>query len=129
MLFFDLFRNDPTFIKVAAGDRLFSEGDRGDVMYVLISGEAEITMGGLSIEVCRAGDMLGEMAVIDDSIRSATVVAISDCEFAEIDRKRFQFLVDESPRFALDVMRVMAKRLKQCDARLLGAVTGQARIS
>jgi len=127
MLFFDLFRHDPTFIKVAAGERLFREGEPGDVMYVLIRGEAEITMGGLSIEVCQAGDIIGEMAVIDDSVRSATVVARTDCEFAEIDKKRFQFLVDESPRFAIDVMRVMAKRLKQCDSRLLGAVIGQSR--
>ena len=127
MLFFDLFRHEPTFIKIPAGERLFSEGDPGDVMYVLIRGEAEITMGGLSIEVCHSGDIIGEMAVIDDSIRSATVVARIDCEFAEIDKKRFQFLVDESPRFAIDVMRVMAKRLKQCDSRLLGAVIGQSR--
>ena len=126
MLFFDLFRHDPIFIKVPAGERLFSEGDRGDLMYVLIRGEVEVTMGGLSIEVCHAGDILGEMAVIDDSPRSATVVARTDCEFAEIDKKRFQFLVDESPRFAIDVMRVMARRLRRCDSRLLGVVTAQA---
>ena len=124
MLFFDLFRHDPKFVEIKSGTCLFREGDRGDVMYVLIRGEAEVTMGGLSIEVCRSGDIVGEMAVVDGSPRSATVTALADCEFAVIDRKRFQFLVDETPRFAIDVMRVMAQRLKQCDQRLVQAIAG-----
>lgn len=125
MLFFDLFRRDPEFIKVRAGELLFREGDFGDVMYVLITGEAEIVMSGLPIEVCRSGDIVGEMAVVDGSARSATVVAHTDCEFAVIDKKRFEFLVDEAPWFAINVMRVMANRLKHCNRMLIEA-TSQA---
>lgn len=123
MLFFDLFRRDPKFIKVQAGEFLFREGEPGDVMYVLIRGEAEIVMAGLPIEVCKSGDIVGELAVVDGSVRSATVVAHSDCEFAVIDKKRFEFLVDEAPRFAIDVMRVMANRLKHCNQRLIEATS------
>lgn len=126
MLFFDLFRHDPTFVQVKAGSFLFREGDPGDVMYVITSGEAEITMAGLPIEICTSGDIVGEMAVIDESPRSANVLAQTDCEFAVIDRKRFQFLVDETPRFAIEVMKVMAKRLKQCDKRLVEATAKDA---
>lgn len=126
MLFFDLVRNDPDFvkIKVKAGEQLFREGDAGDVMYVLMAGEAVVTAGGLSIEVCKAGDILGEVALIDDSPRSATVTACADCELAIIDKKRFHFLVDETPHFAIDVMRAMARRLKQADQRLSGSAAG-----
>lgn len=123
MLFFDLFRRDPQFIEVKRGEYLFREGDTGNLMYVLVRGEAEIEMGDLSIEICRPGDIVGEMAMVDGSPRAASVTARSDCEFAVIDNKRFHFLVDEAPRFALDVMRVMAQRLKQSNQRLLEALT------
>jgi len=121
MLFFDIFRNDPKFLRVKNGDVLFREGDLGDVMYVLVAGEAEITLDGVVIEVCTAGTIVGELAVIDGSPRSATVTAHTDCEFAIVDKKRFHFLVDETPRFAVSVMQVMARRLKQCDRRLIQA--------
>ena len=123
MLFFDLFRRDPEFIKVPAGGILFREGEPGDVMYVLIRGEAEIVMAGLPMELCKSGDIVGELSMVDGSIRSATVVAHTDCEFAVIDKKRFEFLVDEAPRFAIDVMRVMADRLKRCNLRLIEATS------
>ena len=119
MLFFDLFRHDPNFIQIKAGEFLFREGEAGDVMYVLISGEAEITMGGLSLDVCRSGDIVGELAMVDEAPRSATVIARTDCQFAVIDKKRFHFLVDETPRFAIDVMQVMARRLKHVNRRLI----------
>ena len=119
MLFFDLFRHDPEFIEIKSGDHLFKEGDAGDAMYVLIEGEAEITIKGLLFEDCEPGTFMGEMAVIDGSVRYATVTALTDCKFATINKNRFQFLVDESPRFALDVMRVMAGRLKKCGQRVL----------
>ena len=121
MLFLDLFQNDSNLVRIAAGKCLFREGDVGDVMYVLIGGEAEISMGGLSIEVCHAGDVVGEMAVIDDSRRLASVHAKTDCRFAAVDKARFHALIKESPEFAIEVMRIMAKRLKHCDMRLLGS--------
>jgi CRP-like cAMP-binding protein len=121
MLFFNIFRNDPKFLKLSCGDVLFREGDPGDVMYVLLAGQAEITLGGVLIELCNAGTVVGELAVIDGSPRSATVTAHTDCEFAIVDKKRFHFLVDETPQFAISVMRVMAERLKLCDQRLVKA--------
>ena len=52
MLFYDLFRLDPEFIKIKAGEVLFREGDHGDDMYVLISGKAEVSIGGVLIGEC-----------------------------------------------------------------------------
>lgn len=121
MLFFDLFRNDPEMVLVHAGKTLFREGDVGQVMYVLITGEAVVQIRDLVLEQVGSGAILGEMAVVDGSPRSATVTAKTDCTFTVIDQKRFQFLVDESPRFAIDVMKVMAQRLRQCDLNLARA--------
>jgi CRP-like cAMP-binding protein len=120
MLLFDLFRNDHDLVEIKAGKEVMREGDPGDVMYVLMAGEAEITAGGLSVEVARAGDILGEVALIDDTPRSATITARTDCKLAVIDRKRFHLLVDENPDFALAVMRSMVRRLKQADQRMGG---------
>lgn len=127
MLFFDLFRHDPEFLTVRQGDTLFKEGDPGTEMYVLIEGQAEIRICGVLFEECVPGTFMGEMAVIDGSNRYATVTATRDCKFAVIDQKRFQFLVDEAPKFAIDVMRVMSQRLKRCNLSVLAAQDPQHR--
>ncbi|MDX8380167.1 MAG: cyclic nucleotide-binding domain-containing protein [Gallionella sp.] len=116
-----MFRHDPEFIEIKQGEHLFCEGDHGDVMYILIEGKAEITISGMHFENCQPGNFMGELAVIDGSPRYATVTALNDCKFVVVDNKRFHFLVDESPKFAIDVMRVMAQRLRNCDQRILAA--------
>jgi CRP-like cAMP-binding protein len=123
MLFFDLFRHDPEFVALQTGEVLFREGDHGDVMYVLIEGEAEVTIGGEVFERCTQGACLGEMAVIDGSARYATVTALSHCKFVVVDKKRFQFLVDETPGFAIEVMRMMAGRLRLTDLRVIDSLS------
>lgn len=87
-------------------------------MYVLMSGTAEIIVRNRVMEIAEAGTIVGEMAIIDDSARSATVVAKSDCMFLPIERERFNFLVQQKPEFALHVIRVLADRLRRTDAFL-----------
>ncbi len=123
MLFFDLFRHDPEFIEIQKGESLFNEGDQGHQMYVLIEGRANISIKGVHFEECVPGTFVGEMAVIDGSPRYATVKTITDCKFVVIDAKRFHYLVDESPGFAIDVMKIMAQRLKSCDLRVIQQAT------
>jgi hypothetical protein len=57
--------------------------------------------------------IVGEMGIVSPGPRSASVVAMTDCEFVEVDEKRFQFLVQQTPFFATQVMRVMAERLRK----------------
>lgn len=118
MLFYDLFRHDPHLVEIPAGASLFREGEEGDLMYVLLSGHATILLGDLVLDEIGAGEIVGELAVIDASPRVATVIARANCIFAAINQERFRFLVHESPNFAFEVMAVMAKRLRQCDLRL-----------
>lgn len=114
----ELFRHQVDLQTVAAGQVLFKEGERGNFMYVLMSGTAEIIVRNRVMETAVAGTIVGEMAIIDDNVRSATVVAKSDCKFLPIERERFNFLVQRKPEFALHVMRVMVDRLRRTDAVL-----------
>ena len=112
----ELFRQDSGALEVAPGDFLFREGESGDKMYVLLEGNAEIMVGELVVESAGPGALLGEMALIDDSPRTASVVAKTPCRLAEIDRRRFHFLVQQTPHFATHVMKTLADRLRHMNA-------------
>ncbi|MBP5988264.1 MAG: cyclic nucleotide-binding domain-containing protein [Azonexus sp.] len=115
MVFFELFAHNPTIVKIAAGETLFTEGDDGSMMYVLATGTAEVIINNRVVENLQHGNIVGEISIVLPGPRSATVVASTDCEFVEVDEKRFQFLVQQTPFFATQVMRVMAERLRNAN--------------
>jgi CRP/FNR family transcriptional regulator, cyclic AMP receptor protein len=94
------------------GAAIFREGDRGDEFFVVVRGEVEIRSGNRLLERLGKNSIFGEMALIDDSPRSATVVAVTDVTVAPIKERQFLFLVKHTPFFALRVMRVLASRLR-----------------
>jgi CRP/FNR family cyclic AMP-dependent transcriptional regulator len=99
-----------------AGQTIFSEGTNGEVMYVVKEGEVEVRVHGGIVETVGPGGILGEMALIDQNPRSATAVAKTDCTLVPVNEVRFKFLVQQVPAFSLEVMRVMASRLRKMDA-------------
>lgn len=111
--YFDLFKNSEDRVKYPAGHVIFKEGEPGKEMYVVSSGAVELRLGERRLEAIEPGGILGEMALVDSSPRSATAVAATDCELVAIDEKRFQFLLQRVPFFAIEVMRVMAQRLRR----------------
>ncbi len=112
MVFFELFTNNPNIIHIDAGQALFSEGDPGHLMYVVKSGTAEIIVANRVVETLQSGQILGEMGIVSPGPRSATAIAKTNCEFVVIDEKRFLYLVQQTPFFATQVMRVLAERLR-----------------
>ena len=114
----ELFRNETDLKKVAAGEILFKEGEAGNLMYILMHGTAEIIVNNKVVEFAHAGSIVGEMGMIDEGARSATVKAMSDCKFFPVDRALFDHHVMHTPQFAQHVMRVIADRLRRTDARL-----------
>ena len=112
----ELFRQEADALKVAPGDVLFREGDTGDKLYVLLDGEMEILLGDFVLETARSGTLIGEMALIDDTPRTANAVAKTVCRLAQIDRRRFHFLVQQTPHFATHVMKTLADRLRHMNA-------------
>ena len=112
----DLFRQDSDAVQLAAGEFLFKEGDKRDVMYVLLEGEMDIRLGEYVVETAKPGALIGEMALIDDSPRAANAVAKAPCRLAKIDKRRFHFLVQQHPQFATHVMKELADRLRHMNA-------------
>jgi CRP-like cAMP-binding protein len=115
------FRNTQNVVELDAGERLFSQGDPGDTMYAILDGELAIEVDGTTVDRISTGRLLGETAIIESAPRGATVVAVSTCRLAVVDRAHFLFMVHEAPTFALDVMREMAERLRHARG---GAVSG-----
>jgi len=96
-----------------AGAVIFSEGDEADRMYVISDGNVSLAIDDDVVETLGPGGLFGEMAVIDREPRSASAVAESDATLVAIDKRRFWFLVQETPYFAEIVMRVMSHRLRR----------------
>lgn len=119
----ELFRKNPKRVETKSGETLFREGDPGDVMYVLLEGAAAVTIGGVLFEELSPGSFVGEMSVVDSSPRFGTVTAHIPCTFAVVNREHFRFLVKEVPDFSLEVMRILIKRLKQCNLRVVHAAS------
>ena len=99
--------------RFAQGDTIFREGERGDEFFVVVRGKVEIRTGDRQLETLGPNGIFGEMALIDDSPRSATVVALTHVTVAPIGEEQFLFLVKHMPVFALKVMRVLAIRLRR----------------
>ena len=97
---------------VKAGENLFTEGDYGNSMYLVKSGNIDIMVGGKLLATVGAGEVLGEMALIDQPRRSATAVASTDSELISINEQRFLQLVEKQPVFALAVLETICRRLR-----------------
>jgi CRP-like cAMP-binding protein len=112
----ELFRQETGALQLAPGEFLFKEGEKGEKMFVLLEGEMDILLGDFVLETVKSGALIGEMALIDDSPRTASVMAKSPSRLAEIDRRRFHFLVQQTPHFATHVMKTLADRLRHMNA-------------
>ena len=101
---------------VEAGATIFTEGDDGDNMFIVRSGEVEIRRDGKVVATIGPRGIFGEMALIDGSPRSAGARAKTDCELVAVNERGFIFLVTETPYFAINVMRTLADRLRAMNA-------------
>jgi CRP/FNR family transcriptional regulator, cyclic AMP receptor protein len=106
------FKKYTDFESFSQGDIIFKEGDPGDVMYAVIEGEVDIKVHGDPVYTVGPGEVLGEMALIDRKPRSASAVARTACKLVVIDDKRFTFLIQQTPMFVTQIMKVMADRLR-----------------
>jgi CRP-like cAMP-binding protein len=113
-----IFKSSKDSVAFSAGDVIFSTGDSGDVMYAVQEGEVDLRVGDAVVETVGEGGILGEMAIIDKGPRSATAVARTDCKLVPIDERRFEFLTQQTPNFALSVLRVMVRRLRASNAQV-----------
>ena len=99
-------------VSYPAGSVVFNQGDAGICMYVVQSGVIEMTIGDKVIEVCGPNEAIGFMSMIDGAARSSTARVKEACELSLIDQRKFRFMVDEVPNFALYIMGAMARRIR-----------------
>jgi CRP/FNR family transcriptional regulator, cyclic AMP receptor protein len=93
-------------------------------MYVVKEGEVDIVIDDFHFETVFPEGIFGELSLIDQQTRIASAIARTDCTLQAIDKRHFLFLVQETPIFAIQVMKVMADRLRRVD--LLIAKSEQA---
>lgn len=104
---------------------LFSQGDEGDAAFVIIDGEADILVdtpqGSLSVAKVQKNDFVGEIAILCEVPRTATVKALSRLDTLRIDKEQFFKLMSEFPELSVEVMRVLAQRLADTTEELADA--------
>lgn len=103
--------------RLAAGQLLFRAGETGREMYIVRTGTVELRLGPRLLEVVAPGGVVGEMALIDPAPRSASAVAGADCSVVAIDEQLFNQLVKSVPSLALEMMRILARRLRRGNER------------
>lgn len=113
------------------GEDIIREGEAGDCMYVIQQGEADVmrSLDGVQTVVDRmvAGDIFGEIAIVEKTERTSTVRAVTEVHAITVDRETFLRRVKEDPTLALNVLRVVAGRVRRLDseiARLKQALAG-----
>jgi CRP/FNR family transcriptional regulator, cyclic AMP receptor protein len=96
-----------------AGEIIMRTGDPGDCMYVVQEGQLDVIAGdGTIIESVGPGGIVGEMALVDNATRSATVIARTDSRVVPVNQEQFMGHVHRTPFFALQVMRIMTDRFR-----------------
>jgi CRP/FNR family transcriptional regulator, cyclic AMP receptor protein len=111
-----------------AGATIFAEKDKGSrlllkpsKMYLLLSGEVSFLAGRKEVGVAKPGEVFGELAALADAPRAASAVAKTDCKVIALDGKQFAAAIRKKPGFALMLMSVMVKRLRDSIAQLEAA--------
>lgn len=113
MAILNLFLESKDFFTFEAGQVIFERGDASDFMYGIMHGEVDIRVGDRVVETIQDGSVFGEMALIDDEPRSATAVARTECRVVQLNAPAFHEMIALHPDFALDVMKVMAERMRR----------------
>ena len=111
----NVFRNESNFQILEAGTVIFKRGDPSDFMYAVLEGEVEIIVEDKVVATVGSGSLFGEMALIDNGPRSATAQVKSSAKVVPVDKRRFMFMIQQTPFFALQVMQLMAERIRKFD--------------
>jgi CRP-like cAMP-binding protein len=141
----DLLRKIPLFAKIdpaklkllaftserltySAGQELFHQGDVGDTAYIIIDGEADVLVdtptGELAVAKLKQNDLVGEIAILINVPRTATVRADSDLTTLAISKDQFFRMIGEFPDMAVEIMRELAQRLERTTTQLQTALSG-----
>lgn len=115
-------------VQFADRQRFFSQGDASDSAYVILEGGADVLLntptGEIKVAELQSNELVGEMGILSDTPRSATIMASQPTTALRIDRRVFLELLAQFPQMSLAVMRELAKRLEQTNAKLVAKSAG-----
>ena len=100
-------------IDLPEGKVLIREGDRGREFFVLVEGRVDVSAKGRSVKTLQDGDFFGEMALVSDAPRNATVTALTPLRLLVITDRDFRGLLHDSPSIQLKVLQTLANRLAE----------------
>ncbi len=110
----EIFQKSSSPLTYVAGQTIFQEGETGSVMYGIIEGEVDLIVDGKVVETITTGDVFGEGALVQpEHDRASTAIAKTDCIIASLDRERFLFAIENTPMFAIDVLRSYSNRARR----------------
>lgn len=109
-------------VQFASGQRFFNQGDAADAAYVILDGRADVTLntstGEIKVAELGKNALVGEMGILGDSPRSATITAVEATTALRIDKRVFLELLTQFPQMSLAIMREIASRLEKTNAQL-----------
>ncbi|MEH2209036.1 Crp/Fnr family transcriptional regulator [Nostoc sp.] len=108
-----IFQKQPDPKAFSAGQVIFEEGQSGDEMYGILEGEVNILVNGKVVETIEAGGVFGAGVLVGVKSRTYTAIAKVDSKLVFLDEKGFLFAVQETPMFAIEVMRSYSDRLSR----------------
>ena len=107
-----------TEISKPAGMQVVTAGATGAAFLVILEGEAEVELPGGGRRTLRPGDYYGEMALIDEAVRSATVTAKTDLRLLGMPKWEFKPFIGEHPEVAWRLLTTLSRRLREAEAKL-----------
>jgi CRP-like cAMP-binding protein len=107
-----------TDIPIAEGHILVKEGDRGLEFFVIVSGRAKVSRKGETVGELGPGDFFGELSLLIDADRNATVTALTPMEAIVLSRREFEAALADAPRMTRKIMSGMARRLAEYDSKV-----------
>lgn len=117
LLDFRIFKDlDIPEMSISAGQLVLAEGSTGSAMYIIRNGSVAVRVNGATVEEIGEGGIFGEMAIIEQSTRSAEILALADVTVVMLDEKKFLQLVAKVPHFSVMVMRTLARRIRKMNA-------------
>lgn len=99
-------------VAIGAGDTIVAEGERGGAFYVILEGEARVIRGGRTVARLGATDFFGEMALLDDQPRNATVIATTPLRALRLFKQAFVEVMHDEPAVAVQILSTVAQRLR-----------------
>ncbi|MBO3464440.1 cyclic nucleotide-binding domain-containing protein [Aetokthonos hydrillicola Thurmond2011] len=113
-----IFQKQPDPKVFVAGQIIFEEGQPGDYMYGILEGEVDLSVDNKIVETIAAGEVFGTGSLVGIKNRTYTAIAKTDCKLAFLDEQRFLFAIQETPIFALLVMKSYSQRLSRLEHQI-----------